>query len=84
MNDLKLEDLAVSVTAPGLRGLIDNLRGDLQSMDRFITAGDAIPFGIAQAIERQALTILDVVSPGIRRVVAEYERYRATPKIGER
>jgi hypothetical protein len=84
MDDLQLHDLAIRIPTEGLCGLIDNLRGDLLSMYRFVERGDAVPMGIAQSIERQMLLMLDAISPEIRRAIAEFELYKAVPKIGDR
>jgi hypothetical protein len=83
MADLQLSDLSIRVSQDGTYGLIDNLRADLLSMSRFIEHGDGVSIGIAQAIEREVLEVLDLISPEIRSTIAEFERYQAMPKIGD-
>ena len=66
--------------------LLDELRDNLQIMRSLMVSGDAIPMNIAQAIESQAITVLALITPKMRAIEHDFQRYQAmaTLKIGDR
>jgi hypothetical protein len=83
MNNLELSDLGFSIKEDDIYSLIDNLRFDLLAMGRSINSSDSLSMNLAKAIERNALKILDLISPEIRRVEAISQRYQSALKIGD-
>jgi UDP-2,3-diacylglucosamine pyrophosphatase LpxH len=85
MPELSLNDLALTIDKPSaISYLLDELRENLRIMRNLMVVGDAVPMYIAQAIEIEALQILDLISPKMRVIEADFQSYQAMPKIGER
>lgn len=74
-------DQKIRPKGPGIEKL-DFLIEDLLAMRRHLGYDGAIGRGVAEEIERNLLLLLESISPEIRLAAAEYERYRAAPKIG--
>jgi hypothetical protein len=62
--------------------VLDFLICDLRDLQQEIEYNGKASLHRAQAVERNVLLLLDSISPKIRSAIAEFERYKAAPKIG--
>jgi hypothetical protein len=62
--------------------VLDFLQLDLRDMRRELEAHGTCGVSRAEAIERNLLYLLESLSPALKAARAQYERYRAAPKVG--
>jgi hypothetical protein len=70
--------------SPKGRGIerLQMLALDLKTMCQDLAHSGSVSCGLAEAVERNMLALLDDISPEIGDARAKYERYAAAPKIG--
>lgn len=79
---LQLSDLAIRPDLAAYEVSLDFLLSDLRNAKAEYEKSGAIPMSLAQAIERQAASLLAAISPPIRVVIADYERWKTAQREG--
>jgi hypothetical protein len=82
LSDLNLRDVRIEPRGRGIE-VLDFLICDLRDMHRDLEHDGKTSVNRAQCVERNMLQLLDALSPEIHSAIAQFERYRAAPKIGD-